>query len=43
MSSRSTLSNGQAQAIYYQVNGGGWQTYTGPFSLDGSGQRQRVL
>ena len=32
-----SLSNSQALAIYYQVSGGGWQTYTGPFSLDGTG------
>ncbi len=38
-----TLSNSQAQAIYYQVNGGGWQTYTGPFSLDGLGSGSVTL
>jgi hypothetical protein len=32
-----SLSNSQALAIYYQVSGGEWQTYTGPFSLDGTG------
>ena len=29
-----TISSSQATAIYYQINGGGWQTYAGPFSLD---------
>ena len=37
------LSNSQAQAIYYQVNGGGWQSYNGPFSLDGIGNGSVTL
>ncbi|HQL77284.1 MAG TPA: chitobiase/beta-hexosaminidase C-terminal domain-containing protein [Verrucomicrobiota bacterium] len=37
------LSNSQAQAVYYQINGGGWQSYTGPFSLDGLGNGSVTL